>query len=435
MKKTAWTHFIPTVGTIAYTSAVGLFSPAAYADFFIHSWENHHTKSKLFDVGADLTWYHTSTNFDSNGTSFSPAGLDSYQRVLLDLSAVAGLTQKLSVYGRLSWEMSKVDSTNTAAFVGTAYGLGDQTLGVNYRVYERPHQASIDLQGQIDFPAYSAAVAPANGTIPTNAPNLGDASVDLTGGAFITYMISEKAENDARFVGGLGYTYRSNSFSAALPWNAAFALVPRREGLVAQFGAFGNQSLNTDSHPNNAIFLNTSTGSLGTGGSYITNAIDPSHATLRGELGWRTQNDLQFTGTIAQTVWGHEAPNGLTLTLGFLTHFGGEQASSSEDPAFQSPLTYGHSNSGYVNYDGLEAKVLRANDRFNLVKIDKGADHGVQAGDTFDIFVTNPDGSAGFAVARGRVTSVKGGEAAIRIEEYFREVWIEEGFTARRPIH
>jgi hypothetical protein len=61
-------------------------------------------------------------------------------------------------------------------------------------------------------------------------------------------------------------------------------------------------------------------------------------------------------------------------------------------------------------------------------------DNGVQIGDTFDIFMNNPDGSVGSAIARGRVTTVKGNEAAIKVEEYFKEVWIEEGFTARRPI-
>jgi hypothetical protein len=179
--------------------------------------------------------------------------------------------------------------------------------------------------------------------------------------------------------------------------------------------------------------IDTSSTSLGTGGSYITNAINPSLANLRGGIGWRTSNDLQFTGTVAQSIWGHEAPNGLTLAFSFQTHFGGERESGSTDPALQSTVRYGRSNKGYVNY-GLEAKVLRANDRFQLVKIDKGADQGVQVGDTFDIFMNNTDGSVGPAIARGRVTSVKGTEAAIKIDEYFREVWIEEGYTARRPI-
>jgi hypothetical protein len=427
MKKQSWMH-LAGIGSLALFSSV-----PAHADFFIHSWDNRHSSVGLFDLGADLMWYRTTSNFDSTGSTFEPSGLSSYQRILLDLNLGYGITPKLSIYGRLNWEMSKVDSTNTSAFTGTGYGLGDQSVGLNYRIYEKPHTAAIDLQGQIDIPAYSNTAAAANGTDVTNAPNLGDGSVDVTGGAFLTYVLAEKAENNVKFVGGAGYTYRGSSFSAAIPWSAHVALQPKREGFVAQLGGFGVQSLNTDSHPNNSILLNTSAGSLGTGGSYITGAINPSHATLRGLAGWRTRDDLQFTASIAQSVWGHEAPNGLTFDFGFQTHFGGEKDTGPQDPALQSTIKYGHSNKGYVNY-GLEAKVLRANDRFQLVKIDKGLDQGVQIGDTFDVFMTNADGSVGSAVARGRVTSAKGNEAAIKIEEYFKEVWIEEGFTARRPI-
>lgn len=426
MKKTTWMH-IAGIGSLA------LFSSQARADFFIHSWDDHHTSAKLFDVGADLLWYRTTTNFDSKGTSFTPSGLDSYQRVLLDLNATVGFTSKLSLYGRLNWELSKVDSSNTAAFTGSGYGLGDQTVGLNYRIYEKPQGASIDLQGQVDFPAYSNTIAAPTATDVTNTPNLGDGSVDFTVGAFLNYVLAEKTESTVKLVAGAGYTYRTASFSAAVPWSASLALQPRREGFVIQAGGYGIQSLSTDSHPGNSALIDTSSGSLGTGGSYITNAINPSIAVLRGELGYRTRDDLQFTGTVAQSIWGHEAPNGMTLGFSFKTHFGGERDGGPKDPALQSTVKYGHSNRGYVNY-GLDAKVLRANDRFNLVKIDKGLDNGVQIGDTFDIFMNNPDGSIGSAIARGRVTTVKGNEAAIKVEEYFKEVWIEEGFTARRPI-
>jgi hypothetical protein len=409
-------------------------SSPAHADFFIHSWDDRHTSAHLLDAGTDLIWYHTSSNFDSNGSSFAPLGLNSYQRVLLDLNGSYGLTSKLSLYLRLNWEMSKVDSSSTLAFTGTSYGVGDQSVGLNYRVLEKPHGLALDLQGQLDFPLYTNNTYTLSGSQNTSAPTLGDASVDATFGAFLTFPLSEGSNADIRLLGGGGYTYRSNSFSAQIPWSAMLQRLPRAEGLVASVGAYGEQSLNTDSHSNNATFLNTSSGSLGTGGSYITNAINPSLVNLRAEAGYRTRDDLQFTGAFAQSVWGREAPNGFSLTFAFQTHFGGtESEPSNDDPVFQSRVKYGHSNKGFVNYN-LEAKVLRANDRFNMVKIDKGADQGVRKGDVFDIFTVNPDGELGSAIARGHVAAVKPGESAVKIDEYFKEVWIEEGFVARRPV-
>ena len=42
--------------------------------------------------------------------------------------------------------------------------------------------------------------------------------------------------------------------------------------------------------------------------------------------------------------------------------------------------------------------------------------------------------SIGQAVARTQVTSVRMEESALTITEYFREVWIEPGFLAKRPL-
>jgi hypothetical protein len=424
-----------STSTKLLVGALGLFALSgalpAHADFYLHSWDDRHTMDHRLDVGANFKWFHSSSNYDSSGSTFTPTGLNSYQRFLLDLNADYGFSPKLSAYARMDWQMSKVDTTNAGAFSGSAYGLGDQTLGLNYRIYEHPHGLALDLQAQLDFPAYSndfpITTVPASST-------LGDGSTDLSFGGFATLPISERADNDIRVTAGAAYTYRTKSFTALLPWSVSAELRPKKEGILLNGGFFGERSLNTDSHANAAAIVDTSTGSLGTGGSYITNAIDPSLVTARAEVGYQTQDELRFTGYIAQTVWGKEAPNGLTLGLGFQTHFGGPQNGREENnPLYEGAHKYGRSNKGYVNYD-IEAKVLRANDRFQLVKINKGADAGVSVGDIFDIFSTKPDGSQGPAVARGRVTSVKGNEAAIKIEEYFKEVWIDEGFIARRPI-
>jgi hypothetical protein len=86
-----------------------------------------------------------------------------------------------------------------------------------------------------------------------------------------------------------------------------------------------------------------------------------------------------------------------------------------------------------VSYS-LESKVIRSNDRLNLVKIDKGSQDGVEVGQIFDLFVPSTDQNTGEAVARGRVSNLKFNEAALVIQEYFKEVSIDNGFVARRLI-
>ena len=90
------------------------------------------------------------------------------------------------------------------------------------------------------------------------------------------------------------------------------------------------------------------------------------------------------------------------------------------------------SNAGFLNYN-LEAKVLRISDRLNLLKIDKGKENGVIVGDVFDIFQKNA-AEQEEAVARARVSHLKDQEAALKIVEYYRETWIEEGSIVKRLI-
>jgi hypothetical protein len=70
----------------------------------------------------------------------------------------------------------------------------------------------------------------------------------------------------------------------------------------------------------------------------------------------------------------------------------------------------------------------------NLVKIDKGSQDGIVAGQMIDIFNTKQDSNPGEAIARARVSSVRPDESALEIIEYYKEISIEEGFIARRLI-
>lgn len=411
-------------------TGLSLLGTEAKADFYIHTWNTHHESAHRLRLNVDALHYRTDSNYDLDGSSFTPVGLNSYQRTLLDLTGTFGLTSRLSLYGRLDLEISKVDST-TSPFNGSSSGLGDQSLGANYRIYEAPKGLAVDLQFQADLPAYGNTSAATQQT-----PFLGDGTTDLTGGAFITLPVADLADDDLLLVGGAGYTHRSDGFSSAVPYSAVLELNPRGEGFLGNLGGYGISSLSTDKS-NSANLTNTTANSYGTGGSYASNAINPSLLSVRGEVGYLTANDLQFTASVMQSVWGKSAPNGLTLALGFQTHFGRTPASETSEqrkkPAFQSPDEYGRSNKGYVDYN-LEAKVLKANDRFSLLKINRGSDDDVHVGDVFDIFLTKRNGTIGESVARGRVTDVKPTESAVKVEEYFKEIWIEEGFVARRVL-
>ena len=401
-----------------------ILAQAAKADFYLHPWMNHQQGKQLLEIKVTSDYFSTTQNFDSYGKLFIPSQLQNYSRFGADLTGSLGWTERLTFFGNLSWARTQVD---TVTATGSSFGLADQMLGANYRVIgssttgHTPSRLLVDLQNRLDIPAYSNSDSDLN-----DSPWLGDASQDFSVGGFLKTPLLQKQTRTLFLEGGLAYTYRSGGFSSALPWSVFLDLDTPEKGWLFRLGMSGLYSLNTDPTTPN------SSKSAGTGGSFMSNAINPTLMTVAGQLGYRLDRKFDIITGASQSIAGHNAPAGFQIFGGLLIRIGGSAPTLS--PAKLSPAEYGKSNQGFVNYQGAEAKVLKTNDRLNIIKINKGSNDGVELGQNFDIFSVKPNGEIGDAVARGRVSSIKGDEAVLSVTEYFREVWIDEGFVARRPI-
>jgi hypothetical protein len=192
----------------------------------------------------------------------------------------------------------------------------------------------------------------------------------------------------------------------------------------------GLQSLRTDPRAS-SISATSSALSVATGGSFIGNAVNPSIMNARGQIGYMFSPIIGLSASVSKSFWGQASPESWNFGFGLQARLGAP--GSRKNPVDLSPQDYGKSNQGLVNYS-MEAHVTRTNDRLNLVKLDKGSQEGVEVGQIFDIFSMKKDGTIGQAVARGKITAVQHAEAALSIQEYFKEVWIEEGFIAKRPL-
>ncbi|MCM2321897.1 MAG: hypothetical protein NDJ90_01400 [Oligoflexia bacterium] len=395
------------------------------ADFTTHHWENHRAAPKVLQARLEAAYLLSDTNFDPDGFRYYPATFSSYQKLQTDLDATYGLSARLALFGRASWARIELKSTSRP---GNSFGLTDQTLGLNFRVHQGSPDgliSAIDLQAQGDFPLYD------NQTTDTEqTPRLGDQTLDGTIGAFVTGKLYRGRAGEVSLTGGGGYTYRTRDFSAALPWSIEAGFEPAAGGFGGQLGLFGVASLSTDPR-GESLLTPAALTSVGTGGSYMSDAINPSLATLRGRVTYETSNGFEFFAVASSTVFGRSAPGGVLFAGGVQLSLG--KSSAAKDPALMSPREYGKSNQGLVSY-AFEARVLRVNDRLSMIKLDKGSAEGVATGQIFDIFRAQADRTAGEAVARAQVTSVKSDEAALTIVEYFKEVWIEEGFIAKRPL-
>ena len=392
------------------------FPSQSQADFVLHHWEDHYEPSHGIALEGNLLYYSSTQNFDATGNAVTPAGISSatlsdYYRLGVDVLGQFGLFDHFSLFGRVSWARFQVDDSAASS---TSYGLADQTVGGDYRVLDLP-AITMDLQIQADLPAYSNSTDQAS-----NSPFQGDGSVDLSFGGFLSLPLSQTRTRLFSLLGGLGYTVRSSHYSAAVPWDitASYAPKPATTGFLVAASALGSMSMKTDSSTPSLQYNGFLTGS---GGSFITNAVNPSLVVLSGQVGYQLASGNQILAALERSVWGQDSPIGINAIFGFRMNLGGPESDAS----------HGQSDRGLEEYT-LDSKVVRANDRLNLVKIDKGSDDGVAVGQVFDVFSVNEEGSIEGAVARCRVTSVKSDEAALAIIEYFKEVWINPGFVAKR---
>ncbi len=407
--------FLPFLAWVAFTSST------VFADFVIHGWENQNEEKAVFSFQLTEIYYHSDSNFNRSGIQSSIPGLYSYDRFQSDLTLRYGFSQFFSSFARLSWGYIHLDSETQS---GTRFGLMDQTAGMTYRVYgpSKTHlltneTPSIDLQTQIDIPAYRRQTSLTEGT-----PDLGDGSLDWTGGLFLTLPITRTPSAQISSIFGGGYTLRTLNYSGAFPYSVHLQYIPRSEGFFADIALLGTFSSQTDT------VLNRFTQS--SGGSFMTDAVNPSLLQFKGTLGYQVSQSTEFWLSAMQSLWGQQSPNGLSLLLGFQTQLGHKH---SKNPTQLTPKTYGLSNQGFLTYS-LDAQIKKTNERLNLVKIDKGRQDGVEVGQIFDIFSSKENRSPEEAIARAKVSSIKLNEAVLDITEFYQEIWVETGFLAKRLI-
>lgn len=430
------------IGIVSLLSSVlSSIIPTAHADFFFHGWEDQRRAAGSFVLIPEIGILSTQSNFDSGGAKVAPPTFNSFNRMQIDITGAIGVSPRATIWGRSSWANAALDTPTTAT---SNFGPGDQTAGVTIRLFETmPEKGfSLDLQGQIDIAPYNNASASVQGL-----PFLGDGSTDLTGGAFANLPISENRSGIWWITGGAAFSHRSDGFSSAVPWSASVHYKRWNPGLWAMASVQGLMSLQTDV---------TTGGSrtLGGGGSFLVNAVNPSHTSMRAKIGYQLGSGTHFTvsgwktlaGTNSADLWMMQG--GIQLQLGQETH---EREYYRENP--DQPQINQSSNQGFVTYR-LEGKVVKVNDRLHLVKIDKGSQDGIQLGQFFDIFKVGKDGAPQESVARARVIAVGNrversegkeiqdvltnrnstSDAVLKITEYFKEVWIEEGFVVKQPL-
>lgn len=407
------------------------------ADVFIHRIENFYQPKRQLHLSPKVSYFYSQTNYDLTGEKVAISGVQRYSRLLTDFSGAYALDKYFTLFGRFSWLRN--DITTTSGGGGNGFGPGDQTLGIVLRIIQqrdkhRKQRPTLDLQFQMDLPLYANSAA--------NLPYSGDGSSDLTFSFFLGIPVFKFQTGLWKFQAGGGYTSRAIGFSKLLQWNLAlnYLSIPQSD-FAFGLTAYGMQATQD--------YAMTYAG-VGSLGSFITNSPSPSLIGLRGKIEHSIGSNSSLFVSIDRSLTGKNAPSGPIYILGATSHFDLDQKINSSgfvetsvqnqtpDQSFNQPAPppshkVEEIKPEFISYS-LEARITRASDRLNLIKIDKGSSDGVEVRQVFDIFNLKKDGSVGESIARAECITVQGDQAVLRVTEYYKEVWIEEGFLAKRPL-
>jgi hypothetical protein len=421
------------LASAAFSAACTLLTSTPAHATSIFRFENRRENVGAWRIVPEFYSESTTENYDATGAKAAVPNLTSYKKTQLDLTVIYGLTSKLSLFGRLS--MDSVSFAQTS-FTGSGSGLSEQGLGGNYRIWEKANAPgerpkSIDFQVTADIPLYDNTSSRASSP---RQPIRGDGSFDFTHAVFGTLPLNQGLGQRLYLIGGLGYAIRGSGYSSAIPYQLQFVGLPEKNGILYRAGFHGFKSMASDANGVTALSPQSQTSpgvvsSQDAGGSFIADALNSSYLQFRATLGYQWGVGDQIFATYLMPMSGTSTAAIKGIILGAQFRF---PASRESTTASATPTARGAAKpAGKLAYD-LQGHVKQANDRLNLIKIDKGESDGVEKGQVFDIYRTGSDGLAADLVARGVVTGVSANEAVVNLRQYKKEVWVQTGFIARR---
>lgn len=385
------------------------------AQQLIHPWRSYDLNETGLQLGARIHYLGSDSNWGITGQTIRPENYY-YQRLGSDLTLSAPWNDSWAFFARLSF--SGVEGASAEAN-SSGLGFADQTIGVQYR-FVGPWNLKIRPQIQADFPLYHSS--------PSDR-SLGDGTLDLTTGLFISYPVPLRWQTQVELEAGTGFTYRTAFYSAEVPWQLGLKIKVEKLSIQVQTGLLGLASLKTDPHTYSPQYFREN---LGTDRSLFSGAMNPSWMQAYLQLGYQLPNQMNLNFAIHHAIWGQMAPQFTGFSAAFQIPLLGNEPEKAPplSPIMEQSLSQSQKEIHLEERLELQAKVIKSNERFNLIKIDRGQKDGVKLGDHFQIF--SPFDLTHQPIALAKVTHLKVDQSALEIIEYFKDQWASEGNLAKR---
>jgi hypothetical protein len=199
---------------------------------------HHFPTDRSFHLGYKLGYFQSGDNFNDAGAVASLAGNSSISRLQQQIIPEYQPSRVLNVGAYLHFDGTAVKDSQGNSDAKNAFG--DQIFFTEYRLYDVAG-ASIGLAFLAKFPLYSNVTSSSlNASGARSTVLLGDAQSDYTVLATSEFWPQKIFRTRLDF----GYTYRSDDYSAEIPYMLAFAFVTKK--LDLEFRLKGNFSQDND---------------------------------------------------------------------------------------------------------------------------------------------------------------------------------------------
>ncbi len=393
--------------------AIGILASMDTVFAYPHLLPQNLLKQNEFRAAIGGSYYQTRHNLDSAGDSQALPNGGRVASLGAQLHAQYGLLQQITLFGNIGYVRNQIE--NSRFTIENAGGPSEGELGLRMGFHDLPVRLFADLSAQI--PLYSrpggTQWATLNGS---SSPPQGTGATDLRASATIEVPLTENF-----FLGGsMGYTRRSAGFSDLII-GSAYGLYQKPRGPFVRVGILGQTSALEDQFTGRVV--NDRAASL-LAGSLIYNSINPSFAKADLLLGTYVSADSFVSIGSQYEVAGNNTSRAPLVFAALGVHFGGKTSDSG----------YSASNKGFQTYY-FSAKVVQVNSALNLILIDKGKSDGVVADEYLDLFEPDKnDGTFGETIARAKVAEVGPTRTKLKVLEYYKEAFLQEGIIVRRPV-
>lgn len=372
---------------------------------------------KEFQLSFHGSMYKTRDNFSSNRLEESLPPGNAYTLFKETTSASFGFNENLSLFINADFGYSEM---KTPLYTNTNSSFGDSELGLRW--FPKFEFLNFMFEFGSVLPLYARGSADQWSTVGRETSSVvGNGTVE----PWVFFSPEFNLGNNFWLELGGGAKYRSSGFSNLYLANISLEYKTPKNFFMRLSAKYFDTAME-DQYSNQTLNCERSTQRMG--GSLLFNSINPTLLAASLSTGYYLGEKSFISAEYSQDIWGKNTSSGFSASLGLGFHFGHDDRMSTLPLKKSEPFRQ-YSTS---------ARIIRLNQKMNLITIDKGSSYGFKNGEVLHIFkvdsTTDPSDYGNF-ITSARIIDVESSRSTLQIVDIYDLNQIKEGFVVRKPLH